>query len=139
MSEKELLTSENCVGEWDKPFMKRDFSPAEWTCKKPKYTDVTQIKLSFGGGMGGANRTILILEKREDLKTNSLVEVTNFLTKEKETINTNFLVYAKDNVVATVTYKTQNPHIIEKYDLKNGNGTIHKLIPVELKNKIQLI
>ena len=138
MSEEDLLTSENAIEYWSNPVMRRDFSPAEWTCKKPKYTDVTQIKLSFGGGMGGANRTMFILEKREDLKTNSLVEVTNFKTGEKETINTNFIVYANDRLIATVTYHTQNPYIIERYKLKSGNGTIHKIIPPELKGKITL-
>ena len=138
MSEEDLLTSENEICSWTNEYMRKDFSPAEWTCKKPKYTDVTQIKLSFGGGMGGANRTMYILEGRDVLKPNSIVEVTNFKTGEKETINTNFMVYANDRIIATVTYNTQNPYIIERYKLKNGNGTIHKIIPQELKDKIRL-
>lgn len=138
MEKDDLLSNE--LGTWTSNIMRMDFSPAQWTCKKPTYHELTEVTLSFGGGMGGSRRTIYIQETRDMLTPHSLVEVINFFTGEVETINTDFMVYAKDVNIAEVTYKTQNPNIIEDY--KNcdrlGNGTIYKLIENDLIDKITL-
>ena len=138
MRNEDLLTNE--LGTWTSRTMRMDFSPAQWTCKKPTYHELTEVTLSFGGGMGGSRRTIYIQETRDMLTPHSLVEVINFFTGEVETINTDFIVYAKDVNIAEVTYKTQNPHIIEEYKNCNrlGQGTIYKLIGNDLVDRITL-
>lgn len=123
---------------WDKQTMKLDFGPSCWTCAEPKYTDVTKLMLTFGGGMGGGRRTLYITEGRDQLKPDTLVEVTSFPTMEKQTINTKFMVVAEDAVIASVTFKTQHWDIAKTCGFENGNGTIHKEIPKRFKNKIIL-
>jgi hypothetical protein len=134
----DLLT--NNLEIWTSNIMRMDFSPAKWTYKKPTYHELTHVKLSYGGGMGGANRDLYIEETRDFLTPHSLIEVRNFFTDEVETINTDFVVYAKDIIIAEVTYKTQNPYIIEKYRDCNklGNGVIYKIVDKSLKDKITL-
>lgn len=134
----ELLSKE--LTTWTSTEMRMDFSPAQWTCKKPTYHDLTEVHLSYGGGMGGSHRTMYINETRDMLTPHSLVEVTNFFTDEVETINTDFMVYAKDVVIAEVTYKTTNPNIIKTYNCDRlGNGTIYKIIPQNLRDRIKVV
>ena len=131
----DLLTDKT----WNKEIMKLDFSPAKWTCEKPKYYDLTEISMTDGGGMGGCNKIIYVLEPRTVLKPNTLIEVTDFFSKKVETINTSFVVYAKDIVMLEATYNTINTVIIGNYNCdKSGNGTIYKVIPQSLKDKIKL-
>jgi hypothetical protein len=134
----EVLSS-NLENYWTQTTIRKDFSPAEWTCKKPTYHELTEVTLSFGGGMGGSRRTLYIQETRDMLTPHSLVEVMNFLTGEVETINTDFMVYAKDVVIAEITYKTSNKHIIETYNCDRlGHGTIYKKIRHELMGRLVL-
>ena len=130
MSE-DFFTRRNVVEWWDKPEFKVDFGVSQWTCNEPSYEDATKVLLSYGGGMGGSKVVIYIAENRKDLKPDTLVEVTEFPTMEKRTINTRFMVWAQDCVIAKVSCKIRHPDL-------SGLFSIYKAIPKELKGKIIL-
>ena len=99
-------------------------------CSDTTYEDITCIKLSYGGGIGGANRK-LYATKLTDIPTNQIIEITNVYGK-KEWINTMFIVYANNNYqIITREYEgldyQQNPYTSRIHAIISKGETVRFL------------
>lgn len=81
-------------------------SPAIWT-KEPEYKKVTEITLSYGGGMGGTQETIYV-ERVPKIRPNTIQTFTK-TDGELININTSFLVKSINLTQVTVSFKSLHP------------------------------
>ena len=79
--------------------MNKPKTPSTWI-GEPKYTPVTRIKISCGGGMGGASWYEYV-HKVTEIPANTLVKFKRFDGKEFM-LNTSFVVCAEDFTLAKV-------------------------------------
>ena len=80
-------------------------TPSEWI-GAPSYKKATQLLVSYGGGMGGANMRIYV-ERVHDFLDNKLQ---NFKLLDGKIINVNtaFIVKAEDYTVVSAKYYNTN-------------------------------
>lgn len=86
-------------------------TPAKWV-GNPKYTKVWLILLTFGGGMGGANRYEVV--RRDETKEVKVGDVTlieyNRENGKKVTLNPRYIVSIEDFTLVRATYDSRNPN-----------------------------
>ena len=84
-------------------------TPSKWVDNKVKYTPITRLRLSCGGGMGGAQWYENVQRiPLSDIKPNTMLEVTD-LEGRKHLVNTRYIVEADSSVtVASVYLDSQN-------------------------------
>jgi hypothetical protein len=87
---------------------------------------VTEILISYGGGMGGANRKYHVLESRAKDKGSDLL-VLDLLDGTTITINTNFIVsYTEKKVIrieTDITQRSENFNTVVNYYAMDLNDT----------------
>lgn len=87
-------------------------TPAAW-CGNPTYTPITRIRISCGGGMGGAQWFEYVLRHdKPDTNRLGLAEYTRWNGKPI-TINPAFIVSAEDFTLVTATYDSRNTNFAQ--------------------------
>ena len=76
-------------------------TPSEWI-GEPFYEPVTELLVTYGGGMGGANMRVYV-ERVEDLKNNQLQRFTRRGGKQI-VLNTQYIVKAENYTVVSAKY-----------------------------------
>lgn len=84
-------------------------SPSNWLDNEVKYTPITRLRLSCGGGIGGAQWYENVQRiPLSDIKPDTMLEVTD-LEGRKHLVNTRYIVEADSSVtVASVYLDSQN-------------------------------
>ena len=75
---------------------------------KAKVLKVKKVKMTCGGGMGGASWDEYVVDFPETPKCD-LIKVTNY-KGEKMTLNTRYVVKVTDSQIVIITTDSQNPH-----------------------------
>lgn len=90
----------------------KPMTPSKWVSDKPSYKKVTRIKITCGGGMGGASWYEVI--DRIDL--NDLMQRSYIVTKNWEGkeigINLSYVVKAEQFTLATAILDSQNGNYV---------------------------
>ena len=79
---------------------------------KPKVIKVKRVKMTCGGGMGGASWDEYIVDLPESTEQ-GLIKVTNY-KGEKMTLNTRYVVKIVDSQIVAITTDSQNPNFYGK-------------------------
>lgn len=91
-----------------KDFVGKPMTPGYWVTKTLKTIPVTDLLITFGGGMGGVNKHFYIKRiELPDLCTKGMMEVETW-DGCKYVINSNYIVYAKQMWIAVGIYHSEN-------------------------------
>lgn len=92
------------------------------------YEPVTQIIISYGGGMGGISQTEIV-KRQDDIQPNTIQEFTRTDGKRIR-INTSYIVYAENFVLVQAKFETTNPHFKGVHECKYlvEEGVVCKLV-----------
>ena len=100
---------------YDKKEFGIPMTPSYWVSHKVKYTPITRLKMSCGGGLGGSQW----FEYVERISLDELVGCPNSLIRVKaidggepkdKVINLRYMVDAEDFTVASMELNSQNPN-----------------------------
>lgn len=95
------------------------YSPSCWV-GEPKYREVSEILITFGGGMGGSNWKIYTepVSFEELINNDGFLEVNNVLTSEKIIINPKYIVSVQNLGLAVCGFNNKNSNFkLGYYDL----------------------
>lgn len=112
-----------------KKYIGFECTPSRWITKEPSYEKVTQLTLSYGGGMGGTKETRYVKRVKEIIPNKMMTFIG--LKGKEITINTNYIVKAENYTVVSAQHKTTNSH-------SKPIVTINKLIDDKYIGKIKL-
>lgn len=92
------------------------YSPSHW-CGEPKYNEVSEIFLTFGGGMGGGNWKIYAepISFEELTNNKGFIEVNDFLTKQVIIINPKYIVSVQNFGIVTRGFVNENSNFVTGY------------------------
>lgn len=108
-------------------------TPGRWVNKIPKYREMTRLRMSCGGGMGGSSWYELVDRiDLADLMQKNYLTTKNWEGKEIA-LNLNYLVKAEQYTLATAKYDSQNQNIeylmgVNEYNWLIEDGNTIRLI-----------
>lgn len=109
-------------------------TPSRWV-GEPTYARVSQVVITYGGGMGGSNRTLTVREiNKTTLKPNDFIRVTDYFTGKTEFINTRYIVSIKDYTLVSAKYMCSNTNFYDKPTLCEISALMSKGGTVTLTN-----
>lgn len=84
----------------ENPMLGREYTPSKWD-GLPTYKQITRLRMTAGGGMGGACWYEYV-DRLAEIPSNEMIEVKRYDGKWIR-INTSYVVYSEDFTLATAT------------------------------------
>lgn len=82
-------------------------TPSNWV-SEPRYTQITRINLTSGGGMGGSRWTEYVT-KTKSIIPNTIQRFTR-INGKKVKLNTSYITDAEDFILVSVDFDNRNPN-----------------------------
>lgn len=96
----------------------RPATPSVWTNKESIRTRITRIRITYGGGLGGANIDEYVLRFPSERLSDPFVTLTRYADKKEFTVNTSNIVLLEDFEVISKEIISENEYFGKgQYDL----------------------
>lgn len=105
-------------------------TPAQWVPETLSFEEFLEVRMTAGGGLGGASWYEYI--KKMPLPSNQLIEVTDIDGNEK-LINTAYVVTVEPVTVMFAHYRSQNPYH------PKGMYQVQWVVPSDWKERVKLV
>jgi len=123
---------------YEKNTVGKPSTPGNWVDSTPTYREVTRLRMTCGGGMGGAQWYEVI----ERIDLNDLMQRDYLVTRnwlgEEIGINLRYVVDAKQFTLATAKYDSQNPNFKQLLGVSEYNWLIKDGDTITLVDDFQM-